>query len=199
MQTNSLHSRIATLRKWLGADPVTEALYLPESTLTAASKARGVPVYQLDGVLCDADLFKRLRTRGQARGSDGIADLVSALRLVTGKPFDQLRSGGYGWLAENPVDHYLTAAIVDVAHIVATHALTEGEPGLAAWAAERAITAAPSEDKPRLDLARAQSVLGHVDEAEAYVAREIFNRSDDDSAPPEPSPRTIQILGLGTR
>jgi len=199
MQTNSLHSRIATLRKWLGADPLTEELYLPESTLTAASRARGIPVYQLDRVLCDADLFTRLRTRGQARGPAGIEDLVSALRLVAGKPFDQLRPGGYGWLAENPVDHYLTAAIVDVAHIVATHALAEGDPELAAWAAERAITAAPCEDKPRLDLARAQTTLGRPDEANEYVAREIFNRSDDGDAPLEPSPRTSQVLGLGTR
>lgn len=198
MQTNSLHSRIATLRKWLGADPLTEELYLPESTLTAASRARGIPVYQLDGVLSDADLFRRLRTRGQARGPAGIEDLVSALRLVAGKPFDQLRPGGYGWLAENPVDHYLTAAIVDVAHIVATHALAEGDPELAAWAAERAITAAPCEDKPRLDLARAQTTLGRADEANEYVAREIFNRSDDGDAPLEPSPRTSQVLGLGT-
>lgn len=199
MQTNSLHSRIATLRKWLGTDPQTEELYLPESTLTAASRARGIPVYQLDGVLSDADLFTRLRTRGQARGPAGIEDLVSALRLVAGKPFDQLRPGGYGWLAENPVDHYLTAAIVDVAHIVATHALAEGDSELAAWAAERAITAAPCEDKPRLDLARAQTTLGRPDEANEYVAREIFNRSDDGDAPLEPSPRTSQVLGLGTR
>lgn len=194
MQTNSLHSRIATLRKWLGADPVTEELYVPESTLTAASRARGIPVYQLDRVLCDADLFTRLRTRGQARGPAGIEDLVSALRFVAGKPFDQLRPGGYGWLAENPVDHYLTAAIVDVAHIVATHALAEGEPALAAWAAERAISAAPCEDKPRLDLARAQTALGRAGEAKEYVAREIFNRSDDGGAPPEPSRRTVTVL-----
>ncbi|RNL62682.1 LysM peptidoglycan-binding domain-containing protein [Nocardioides marmoriginsengisoli] len=198
MQTNSLHSRIATLRKWLGADPLTEELYLPESTLTAASKARGIPVYQLDGVLSDADLFTRLRARGQARGPAGIEDLVSALRLVAGKPFDQLRPGGYGWLAENPVDHYLTAAIVDVAHIIATHALAENDPELAAWAAERAIAAAPCEDKPRLDLARAQTTLGRPDEAKEYVASEIFNRSDDGDAPLEPSPRTSQVLGLGT-
>ena len=199
MKPNSLHSRIATLRHWLGADPATGDWYLPESTMSAACKARGVPVYQLDGVLCDADLFTRLRTRGQARGPDGIEDLVSALEFVSGQIFDQLRSGGYGWLADNPVDHYLTAAVVDAAHIVATHALAESQPQLALWAAQRAISAAPSEDKPRLDLAKAEQALGRIDEAEHYVNREIFNRSDDERPPPEPSDRTVRILGAGSQ
>jgi len=76
--------------------------------------------------------------------------------------------GGYGWLAETPVDRYLTAGIVDVAHIVATHALAEEQPDLAMWVAERAIAAAPSEDKPRLDLVRAMKMLGRDQEAQTY-------------------------------
>ncbi|MGH3472324.1 MAG: LysM peptidoglycan-binding domain-containing protein [Nocardioidaceae bacterium] len=196
IQHNSLHTRIATLRKWLGANPATDTLYLPESTLSQASRARGVPVYQLHGMLCDSDLFKRLRTRGEARGPDGIDDLEAALALVTSMPFDQLRPGGYGWLADHPADHFLTAAIVDVAHTVATHALAGDRPELAVWAAERAITAAPSEDKPRLDLARAKTALGQADEANRYVERAVHNRSDDDGPPAEPSARTAQVLGL---
>jgi hypothetical protein len=195
LQHNSLHTRIGELRKWLGSKPVTGTWVLPESHLSPARRARGMPVYQLDGLLCDADLFRRLRSRGEARGPAGVEDLHTALGLVRGRPFDQVRSGRYGWLAENPMDHYLTAGVVDVAHIVATHALAEGRPEVAAWAAEKAITAAPSEDKPRLDLARAMAALGQIEEAERYVVRDVHNRSDDDGPPPDPSDRTIRVLG----
>jgi len=155
----------------------------------------GVGNYEITGLLCDADLFRRLRTRGQARGAEGIDDLVAALRLVAGTPFDQLRSGGYGWLAETATDHHLIAGIDDVAHVVATAALASGDPQRAAWAAAQAIRAAPYEDKPRLDLARAQRTMGHVEGAHAYVAAQVFNRSDDDQAPPDPSARVEEVAG----
>jgi hypothetical protein len=35
----------------------------------------GVGVYQVDGLLIDADLFRRLRVCGEARGSDGFTEL----------------------------------------------------------------------------------------------------------------------------
>ena len=194
VQTNTIHSRVGTVRKWLGTDLSTGNWYLPESTLSPSAKARGIPVYEVIGLLCDADLFKRLRVRGQARGQQGIDDLVAGLRLVDGRPFDQLRPGGYGWLAETPLDLYLTAGVVDVAHIVATHALASGDLESARWASETAIAAAPSEDKPRLDLACALSALGRTDEADNYVAAAIYNRSDDGGPPPTPSGRTTEVL-----
>ena len=94
----------------------------------------------------------------------------------------------------HPVDHYATAAIVDVAHVYATHSLAEGRPRDALWVAEKAIAAAPSEDKPRLDLARAKQAMGDDEEAERYLRHEVFNRSDDDRAPLEPSARTVEVV-----
>jgi hypothetical protein len=67
------------------------------------------------------------------------------------------------------------------------------------WAAERAILAAPSDDKPRLDLAKAESAMGHIDEADRYVKDEILNRSDDSGPPPPPTTRTRDILRLSPR
>ena len=67
-----------------------------------------------------------------------------------------------------------TAAIVDVAHVFAIHSLAEGRPRDALWAAEQAISAAPSEDKPRLDLARALKALGREDEAGADLDKQLF-------------------------
>ncbi|WP_199506435.1 hypothetical protein [Geodermatophilus sp. TF02-6] len=72
---------IAVVRAWLGTDPDTGADYLP-SGLTAAAAGR----YRIDGILVDAEVFRRLRVRGLARGADGMADLCAALDLVTGRP-----------------------------------------------------------------------------------------------------------------
>lgn len=194
IQTNTLHSRMNMLRKWLGTNEATGDWFLPESTLSPAARARGVPVYQLTGVLCDADLFKRVRTRGQARGEPGIDDLGRALELIDGPPFNQQRVGGYGWLSETPDDHFLNAAIVDVAHLVATHALAIGQPERAAWAAGVATSAVPSEDKPRLDLARALQNDQQKRDAYARTVDAIVNRTDDDSPPPDTGTRTRTLI-----
>jgi LysM repeat protein len=189
IQNNSLHTRLGELRKWLGKKPGTDEWYLP-----AAQRVRGQQVYRLSEVLVDADLFRRLRARGEALGPRGIDDFRRALELVTGQPYDQQRSKGYGWLADNPVDHYATAAIVDVAHVYATHSLAEGRPRDALRAAERAIAAAPYEDKPRLDLARALKALGRDYEAEDCLDKQLFNRTDDDRPPLDPSARTKEVF-----
>jgi hypothetical protein len=189
IQNNSLHTRLGELRKWLGKKPGTDEWYLP-----TAQRVRGQQVYRLSEVLVDANLFRRLRARGEALGPRGIDDFRSALELVTGQPYDQQRSKGYGWLADNPVHHYATAAIVDVAHVFATHSLAEGRARDALWAAERAIAAAPYEDKPRLDLARALKALGREDEAEDCLDKQLFNRTDDDRPPLGPSARTKEVF-----
>jgi len=189
IQNNTLHTRLGQLRKWLGTKSGTEEWHLP-----VAQRVRGQQVYQLSEVLTDADLFRRLRARGEARGPAGIDDFREALELVSGRPYDQQRPNGYGWLVDTPVDHYATAAIVDVAHVYATHALAEGRPSQALWAAERAILAAPHEDKPRLDLARARKAMGDDAEAKQYLRYEVFNRTDDDRPPLDPSARTLEVV-----
>ena len=162
VKTKSAQNRTAEARKLLGDAP-DGAPWLPEAGLGPTGRTRRVAVYELaEGVLVDADLFRRLRARGQARGREGIEDLAAALALVTGRPFDQLRPGGYGWLAELPVHQFLTAAVVDVAHVVSTGALAGADLQLARWASEVAIRAAPYEDKPRLDLAAVESAEGRT-------------------------------------
>jgi hypothetical protein len=143
----------------------------------------------------DADLFRRLRVRGESRGADGIDDLQQALQLVTGQPFDKLRPGGWTWLYEGDrLDHHLICGIVDVAHLVTTHALAEGDLNTARAATQIATSAAPYEEIPRLDLAAIAAAGGHRQEAARIVRDEVCNRSDDGHPPLELSERTEQIL-----
>lgn len=185
---------ISIVRAWLGTNPATGADYLP-SGVTAG----GVGRYRIDDILIDAELFRRLRVRGLARGVDGIADLQAALDLVTGQPFDlptsrQGAPGGYSWLVEESsrLDHEYAAMIVDVAHTVATHHLAAGEPELAAHAAHVALKAGSYEDVPLLDLVAACDAQDNRAEADAYVARILANH--DAEVEEDLPPRTAEIL-----
>jgi LysM domain len=193
--TATIYSRLTVVRNWLGSNPVTGGKYLPDSTQSEAGKARGLGVYECDGLLVDADLFRRLRGRGEALGEhEGIACLQAALSLVLGPPFDQAREGGYGWLADTPLHHYLTAGIVDVAHTVHLHHLHAGNLEQARTAAETALRAAPYEDTPRLDLVAVMRAAGHGEEADRYLREEICNRSDDGEAPDDLPQRTQALV-----
>jgi LysM repeat protein len=194
--TSSIYSRINTLRGWLGTSPATGQKYLPDSTQSAAAKARGVGVYEFVGVLVDADLFKRLRIRALALGgTEGLAYLQSALDLVGGQPFEQLRPGGYGWLAEYPLDHHLVVGIVDAAHTACLVYLQTGDLTNARRVVEIALQAAPYEDIPRLDMAEVMKTEGLDEEADRYLREEVCNRSEDGEAPDDIPARTIEVMG----
>ena len=130
--TTRLRQAVSVARTWLGRHPGTGTPFLPPAT--PGTDGRG-GIYRVEGILVDADLFRRLRLRGTTRGPDGITDLQAALDLVTGQPFDRQRPGGYAWLADTPLDHEYTAMIVDVAHLLAVHHLAAGEPDKARIAA----------------------------------------------------------------
>ena len=186
---------IKVLRDWLGINTGTGRKHLPDARESVAARVRGVGVYQVEGLLVDAELFRRLRVRGESRGSDGIADLCQALQLVTGQPFDKLRPGGWSWLFDGDrLDHHLVCGIVDVAHLVTIHALSEGQLDVARAAAAVAAASAPYEEIPRLDLAAVAAATGHRREAARIIRDEVCNRSDDGAPPLDLSERTEQIL-----
>ena len=120
---------VKILREWLGVNPRTGRRHLPDAREAAGARARGIPVYQVEDLLVDADLFRRLRVRGQAR-----------------------------------------------------------------WAAETAVTAAPHEEIPRLDLVAVTAAEGRAAEARRILLEEVCNRSDDGQAPPDLPPRTSEII-----
>lgn len=158
LSTNRVRKDISVLRTWLGTNPRTNARHLPDANQTQASKRRGQGAYEIEGLLLDADLFRRLRARGEARGGKaGIADLRAALDLVRGEPFGGLKGGGRPWFADGPrLDQQLVYAVVDVAHTLATHDLSRGDHANAEATAQRAAQAAPDEKIPVLDLAAAR-------------------------------------------
>jgi nucleoid-associated protein YgaU len=192
---NRARGDLTHVRRWLGTDPRTGAQHLPSARARQNDDHRGLAVYQLDGVLTDLDLFRRLRTRGQSRGSDGMSDLIAALHLVSGEPFTRLRPAGWSWLLDGDrIDHIITCAIVDVAHIVTTHALTAEDFELARFAAETAYHAAPDDETSRLDIIDVAAATGHADLAERHLIEGIFNRSDDNLGPIDLPRRTASIV-----
>lgn len=188
---------VSNLRDWLGTNPRTKRPYLPAADEAPAAKVTGVNVYQLDaGVLVDWDLFKRLRVRADARGgSAGREDLMTALQLVTGRPCDRLREGGWSWLADGERhDHYMAAAIADVALTATTHFLCERDTPRAREATEVALLAAPDEEATRLSLVQITEAEGNRTEAQRILRDEVCNRSDDGQAPTDLNDRTQTLI-----
>ena len=187
---------LGTLRDWLGMNPRSGQEHLPQAYKSPAFKETGVRTYQVEDVLCDVDLFRRLRTRGQARGADGIADLGAALRLVAGVPFSNLRDKGWTWLLDTErVHETIGHAIVDTAHIVVVGALARDDLHTAREAAETACAAAPYDDICRLDLVKVAVAQGHLELAERMLNHDVFNRTDDYLPPIDLPERTSDVVG----
>ena len=184
-----LRRNLSVIRKWLGIDPITHQPFLPDAARLDPDADR---TYRLAGVLSDADLFRRLRIRGQARGPNGLVDYLAALNLVAGTPYSGLRAEGGIWLADNRDDQHLLVGIVDLAHLTVTMALTTGDLDSAEQAARIAIKAAPDEDRPRVDLAAVIAARGHHDESRR-IGQGILNQNDADG-PLELDDRTIDLL-----
>ena len=183
------------IRAWFGLSPRTGRPHLPAATTSPAHADRGSNGYQLSDVLVDLDLFRRLRLRAQARGADGMADLVAALELVNGEPFASLRTPGWNWLLDGERVHEIARfMVVDVAHLVGTDALSRGDVERAKFAAETGCKGSPYDDACRLDLAKVAEVEGHTELAEQILKEGVFNRSDDEHAPIDLPDRTARVV-----
>jgi nucleoid-associated protein YgaU len=184
---------MSQLRRWLGTNPRTGQPHLPKAE--PGRDPGSAALYRLNGLLCDLDLFRRLRARGQSRGAEGIEDLIAALRLVRGEPFTELRKDHWNWLLDGDRwDHIITCAIVDVGHVVTTHALAAGEPALALWAAQVAYSAAPYDEVAQLDMVQAEKANGDDDAAESRLREKVIDRRDDELPPIDLPHRTAQIV-----
>ncbi|MBP8918088.1 MAG: LysM peptidoglycan-binding domain-containing protein [Micropruina sp.] len=181
----------SVVRGWLGVSPTTGEPFLPPATKKTSDQGTGL--YLIEDLLCDEDLFRRLRMRGESRGADGLEDLRLALRLVAGTPYDGIRARGGAWLAESRIDQHLLCAIVDVAHTVSTITLEQGNLQQARAAAELAALAAPDEVTPQLDLAAIANQEGDT-AAAARIARAAISGRVAGAEPTDPPDRAEAIL-----
>ncbi len=194
LSTRRVHKDMYVVREWLGTNPRTGDHYLPDAAHNTEAARRGIGTYLVEDLLEDADLFRRLRMRGEARGADGLPDLLAALRLVVGAPYEDQRRKSRPWLTDTRPDRYLQCAIVDVAHLVTSIALEADDTRQARAAAELAMLAAPDEHTPALDLAAVAAQQGRNDEAEA-LARSVIDWTDGSGEPPIELPeRADRIL-----
>jgi LysM repeat protein len=186
---------MTTVRGWLGENPATGTPFLPEAMKSQRAIERGCGLYLIESLLSDADLFRRLRLRGEARGgAEGLEDLRLALRLVNGAPYDDMRTKGRVWLAASRLDQHLLCAIVDVAHMVSTIALDTGDMQQARAAAELAALAAPQEATPQLDLAAIAAGEGQPGKAAAIARGVVTWRDGSGEGPLDLSERAEAIL-----
>ena len=186
-----LQRDLAVVRQWLGKDPTTGERHLPDATRSQLFHD-GHGVYQLHSLLSDADLFRRLRLRGQTRGTDGLTDYLQAISLVTGRPYKNLHDGGGIWLAADRDDQHLLVAIVDTAHLAVTMALQVPDLRMARLAADLAATVAPDEEIPQLDLAAIAQAEGDTARAGRTI-REVLHTRDTDG-PIQPGARTVGLV-----
>ncbi|RZU46633.1 LysM domain-containing protein [Krasilnikovia cinnamomea] len=169
--SRSRRSAISHARTWLGETP-DGGLWMPRM-------AGSQPYHLVEGYLFDWSLFRRLRARGEARGTDGADDLRAALELVRGAPFAGVQDGyhtqrtPYAWLPDSDVaPMHLVAAIVDTAHELVELYLAAGDLPGAHWAVERAWLADPErhEGQPWRDAMRLAHAEGRDSELAALIA-----------------------------
>ena len=171
-----VRGRLSVLRQWLGKNPTTGEHYLPLARKSESAKRSGVATYELEGVLVDADLFRRLRLRAQSKGPDGLGDLQTALTLVTGEPLTGFQDNRGNWVYDGDrLDQQYIVAIADVAHIVATAGLQAGDLITARKAALTALIASPADETARLDY---KAAGGDFDE-HRLVPESPFPAEDD--------------------
>ena len=192
MSKDRVRIDMGVVRKWLGENPRTGHPYLPPAAQTRAADEAGVWTYQVDDVLVDADLFRRLRARGQSRGDGGQEDFDTALQLVEGPPFSDLRETGWSWLldSESRDDEILACAIVDVAHEVVESAIVAKNLVRAEQAVRTARLASPYDEIARVDQAAVLIAQGHEESARNYLNETVIGRSDDNLGPLDLPDRT---------
>jgi len=196
IQEVTVRSHCNVVRHWLGQDPRTGELYLPNAKSVGAQRGSD-PVYVVSGLLVDSDLCCRLRKRAAGRGAAGLADLTTALSLVTGEPFQGARGGVYPWLvAEERQDEYLRVMVSDIAHTVATRALRDADVATARAAVEVAAKAAPQAEIWRTDQAAVAEQEGDMVQAKRMLLDGVLNRSDDAGAPQDPTERSTEVFAV---
>lgn len=183
----TVQNRATNARYLLGTRP-DGSDWLPDASLSAGALRGTSPTYELvrdaGGVLISGDLFIRLKNRAERRGDKGCEeDLIKALSLVTGAPFEAATEHRFKWLfkaGQQRHDEILVAAIHDAAHILATRAVADGRTDLVRLACDAARKASPHSDIAWLDQAAATEAESGRDAAGELVREQVLDRFDED-------------------
>ncbi|MBS42873.1 MAG: peptidoglycan-binding protein [Nocardioides sp.] len=186
----TVQNRATNARFLLGTRP-DGSDWLPDASMSAGAQRGSSPTYELvrgtGGVLNSADLFVRLKHRAERRGDGGCEeDLVTALSLVTGAPFEAATEHRFKWLfkpGQQRWDEILVGAIHDAAHILATRAVTAGRTDLVRVACDAARKASPHSDIAWLDEAAATEAESGRDAAGELIREQVLDRYDEDLPP----------------
>jgi nucleoid-associated protein YgaU len=186
----TVQNRATNARFLLGTQP-DGTDWLPDATASSGARRGSTPTYELirgdGGILNSADLFIRLKHRAQRRGDDGCDhDLVTALTLVTGAPFEAASEQRFRWLfgpGQQRHDELLVGAIHDAAHVLATRGTASGRTDVVTFACNVARLASPHSDIASLDEAAATEAEDGQAAAVDLVRRRVLDRSDDDLPP----------------
>ena len=117
-------------------------------------------------------------------------DLRKALTLVAGQPLTV--TGGRGTWAWAEADRQeMIATVADVAHELATRALTTGDSTLAAWAAAKGLTAEPASEQLWRDQLRA-AYLSAIPGRVTQVAQHLTDTLEPLAGDLEPE--TVELL-----
>ena len=183
----TVQNRATNARFLLGTRP-DGSDWLPDASMSSGARRGSTPTYELvkgtGGILTSPDLFVRLKLRAQARGHDGCEeDLVTALSLITGAPFEAATESRFKWLfkpGQQRHDEILVGAVHDAAHTLATRAVAEGRTDLVRAACDAARLANPHADIAWLDQAAAVEAEAGRAAAGELVREHVLDRLDED-------------------
>jgi hypothetical protein len=194
VKANTRRVAVARARRWLGEAPDGQP-WLPDATADRRYRLR-------DGYLLDWHLFRRCRSRGEARGPAGASDLREALNLVRGAPlasadvaYSAVARNPYVWLPTSDIQpHHLAAAVVDTAHRLIELCLDGGDIAGARWAVDQAWLADPgrASDIAWRDLLRVAAAEGNTAELDQLLG-ELMNARDAE-VPEDLDAETYRLL-----
>lgn len=127
-------SNMSRLRAWLGDDEAGEP-YLPDAYSGRISLHSAVS--------SDWQRMQLLTFGGIDRCAEG--NLVQALELVRGAPIADAAPGQWHWAEELRTD--IASMVRDIGLVLGTRALERGDLDLARWSANRALIAAPEDER----------------------------------------------------
>jgi hypothetical protein len=174
LEADTIRTYASTLRRSVGAE------HLPDA---------GRRGYALTKAGTDWHRFIELSaavTTNDDGGADGAGSLAQALALVRGAPFSELPNSGFGWVATELLISQVEVAVIAVAMRLTERALTAGDWRLAAWAAERGLTVAPTAQELNVAALQAAALSRQADRF-SQVWRDVTRRyaAGDEPVPGE--------------